>query len=208
MKIPKIALGIGLSLVSIAKGYDTPSNVKDYYMNLFPQTARVETVGRATVGESSYYIMWGSTENDPERPDDTEATLKVSADGTITRINDDVPSALPFWYISDKRVWNPLLQSFIDHQIKTLGEVGLQTDITTREFIAEPLAEAYEQRGFRINKGTKLLTNMKGDFVVQETTTPKNGTSPKDNAGNKTISPRENNTPTATEQNPTSMNWD
>jgi hypothetical protein len=172
MKISKIAMGIGLSLISAAQtyaeGYPTPTNVKDFYMEMYPQTARIETVGETEVAGNKYYIIWGSTEYYPERPDDTEATLMVASNGAISRINGDVPSALPFWYIKDKRVWNPLLQSFIDYQIKSMGETGLQSDISSRQFIAQPLAEAYMQRGFKIARDTKLLTNAKGDFIEQD----------------------------------------
>lgn len=168
MKTPLVALSIFTStiLASWASGYDTPANLKDFYLKTYPQTESLETVATATINGSSYYIIWGYSKSGEEGPDDTEGAFKISPNGEISQIDNGEPSALPFYYISDSQIWQPLVKSFIQFEINQAGgREKFQESLLQRPFIAAQLAEAYQAEGFALGADTKLLKNIQGDIA-------------------------------------------
>jgi hypothetical protein len=150
----------------LASGYETPSNLKDFYLKLYPQTANMETVATANVEGSSYYIIWGYSKSGEDGPDDTEGAFKISPTGEITQIDNGNPSALPFYYLSDKNIWQPLVKSFIQFEVEQAGgKEKFQESLLQRPFIAQQLAEAYQSEGFTLGSETKLLKNIQGEIV-------------------------------------------
>jgi len=162
----KSFLALSIALGVSANAYETPENIKNYYQQIYPQTESLETVATVSINGDSYYIIWGTSKAGEDGPDDTEGAFKLSPDGKITQIDQGIPAALPFFYMQDEEVWKPLVASFIQHEIAQAGsKEKFQKELEARQFIAAPLAKAYEAEGFTISPSTKLLKNVKGELV-------------------------------------------
>lgn len=159
-------LALSATLLSgFGSEYETPANLKAFYLKTYPQTETLEVVATATVDGASYYIIWGYSKSGEDGPDDTEGAFKISSNGEISQIDAGNPAALPFYYLQDVKLWQPLVKSFIQFEISQAGgKEKFQESLLQRPFIAKQLAEAYQAEGFTLGAGTKLLKNVEGDI--------------------------------------------
>jgi hypothetical protein len=154
------------TLTGFGSGYEIPSNLRTFYLKAYPQTESLEAVATAAIDGNSYYIIWGYSKSGEDGPDDTEGAFKISANGDISQIDGGNPAALPFYYLQDAKLWQPLVKSFIQFEIAQAGgREKFQESLLQKPFIAQQLAEAYQSEGFTLGTNTKLLKNVEGEIA-------------------------------------------